>query len=78
MALPKEQFDRLFQQIPDSEKKSLLDYMEYLAERATKKVWDEIEEVDEPLTEEEKRELARSKEDDKGISLEDLKRELNI
>ncbi|OYD09138.1 hypothetical protein [Paludifilum halophilum] len=78
MALPKEEFDRLFQQIPDSEKKSLLDYMEYLAERAAKKAWNEIEEVDESLTEEEKRELAKAKEDDEWISLEDLKRELNL
>ncbi|SDX59865.1 hypothetical protein SAMN05444487_1344 [Marininema mesophilum] len=77
MALPKDRFDRLFQQIPESEKKSLLDYMEYLAERAMKKAWESIDEVDEPLTEEEKKEIAKAKEDD-GISLEELKRELKL
>ncbi|EGK12383.1 hypothetical protein ACFQ49_01925 [Kroppenstedtia eburnea] len=78
MALPKEQFDRLFHQIPDSEKKSLLDYMEYLAERAAKKAWDQMEEVDEPLSDEEKKELAEAKTDDEFVSLEDLKRELKL
>jgi hypothetical protein len=78
VALLKEKFDRLFHQIPDSEKKSLLDYMEYLAERAAKKAWDQIDEVDEPLSEEEKKEIVEAKEDNESISLEDLKRELNL
>lgn len=61
VSLFKEQFDHLFHQIPDSEKKSLLDYMEYLAERAAQKAWDQMEEVDEPLSDEEKKELAEAK-----------------
>lgn len=59
-------------------KKSLLDYMEYLAERAAKKAWDQMEEVDEPLSDEEKKELAEAKTDDEFVSLEDLKRELKL
>ncbi|GIM46683.1 hypothetical protein DNHGIG_22320 [Collibacillus ludicampi] len=78
MALPKDQFDHLFNQLPEQDKKSLLDYMEYLVARAAKKAWDDIPEVDEPLTDEEKAKLARAKEDDESISLEDLKSELNL
>jgi hypothetical protein len=78
MALPKDQFDHLFNQLPEQDKKSLLDYMEYLVARAAKKAWDDIPEVDEPLTDEEKAQLARAKEDAESISLEYLKSELNL
>jgi hypothetical protein len=78
MALPKEKFDHLFHHIPELDKKSLLDYMEYLIERAARKAWSEIPEIDESFTKEEKEQLARAKRDETYIALEELKRELNL
>lgn len=78
MALPKDRFDRLFNQLPEQDKKSLLDYMEYLVARAAKKAWDDIPEVDEPLNVEERTQLTNSRKEADYISLEDLKSELNL
>ncbi len=83
MAVPKrkkrfEKFDKLFRQLSDRNQENVLDYMEFLAQKSIKQAWGEISEIDEPLTDEEKKQLASAKDDDEVISLEDLKRELNI
>lgn len=41
-----------------------------------KKYWDEIPEVDEPLSKEEKEQLAKAEKDDEYLTVEELKREL--
>jgi hypothetical protein len=78
MAIPKKRFDKLFHQVSERYQENLLDYMEYLAQKSIKQVWDEIPEVDEPLTEEEKKQLANARTDDEVVSLEDVRRGLNL
>lgn len=73
MALPEDKFQSLFNKLPSKEKESIIDYMEFLMQKAARRAWDEIEEVDKPLTEKEKAELLVSREDEECLSMEDLK-----
>jgi hypothetical protein len=76
MGAPKEQFDRLFELLSESEKKSLLEHMKNLV---AKKAWDRIAELetdDVPLNEEEREQFEDP--DKEYVSWEDVKRELGL
>lgn len=62
MVVRKEDLLNLYERLPESEQKTVFDFLQYLVERSNKKIsnWDEIDELepdDEPLTEEELRQL---------------------
>lgn len=78
IALPKDRFENLFNRLPERYKEDVIDYMEYLLQKVAKQAWDDIPEIHEPLTAEEKEQLESAKQEDEWISLEDLERELNL
>ncbi|WP_028778120.1 hypothetical protein [Shimazuella kribbensis] len=54
MGIPKDKLNYMFQQLPSNYQDNVLDYMEFLLEKASKNHWDNIPEIDEPLNDEEK------------------------
>ncbi|SFJ62738.1 hypothetical protein [Thermoflavimicrobium dichotomicum] len=69
----KEKFDHLFNQLSEEDRKSVLDYMEYLVTRAEQKMWEDIPDFNDPFSQENIREKKFE-----YLSLEELKRELNL
>lgn len=72
MAMNEEHFIKLFRQLPDQEKNSTIDFMEFLSKRQLHNFYDNLEEVDAPLSEEELRQM----QDTEFVPLEDLSKEL--
>ncbi|RAL26082.1 hypothetical protein [Thermoflavimicrobium daqui] len=75
MMQPKEKFDHLFQKLSEEDKRSLLDYMEYLVTRAEQKIWEDIPDFDHPFSE---NQPASNREKEEYLTLEELKKELNL
>ncbi|WP_286883349.1 hypothetical protein [Aneurinibacillus sp. UBA3580] len=80
MAIEKELLHEMIEKLSDADKKTAFDFLQYLLERAKKKTtsWDEIDKEepdDEPLTEEEIRQLNS---DEGYIAGEDAKREFGL
>jgi hypothetical protein len=75
MGIPKDKLNRIFQQLPPNYQDNVLDYMEFLLQKVTKDQWDNIQEIDEPLSEEEKQSI----EDDSGyLSSKEAKSEFRL
>lgn len=72
MAMGEERFVELFRQLPEIDKNSTLDFMEFLSKRQLQSFYANLEEVDEPFSEEELRQM----QDTEFIPLDEVAKEL--
>ncbi|ACL21714.1 conserved hypothetical protein [Desulfitobacterium hafniense DCB-2] len=80
MVIRKEDIHNLVERLPEDDQKTVFDFMQYLLNRSTQKEegWEQINQADpddEPLTEEELRQLNS---DDGYVTGEDAKREFGL
>ncbi|MEL7657900.1 MAG: hypothetical protein AAGU75_18560 [Bacillota bacterium] len=80
MVIRKEDIHNLVERLPEEDQKTVFDFMQYLLNRSTQKEegWEQINQADpddEPLTEEELRQLNS---DDGYVTGEDAKREFGL
>jgi hypothetical protein len=78
MAISNEELFKMVKSLPDAAKKSAYDYFKYLSLTHSRPDWDEIMDMEpdeNPLSEEEERQLKNSSE---FVSWEDAIRELNL
>ena len=80
MVITKEDIHNLVERLPEDDQKTVFDFMQYLLNRSTQKEegWEQINQADpddEPLTEEELRQLNS---DDGYVTGEDAKREFGL
>lgn len=77
MAISEKHFVEMFRKMPEQDQHSTIDFMEYLASRRIKQLqefYDSLEEVDEPFSEEELRQMK----DSEFISWEEACEELGL
>ncbi|MEK5038944.1 hypothetical protein [Sporosarcina sp. FSL K6-3457] len=72
MAMDEERFVELFRQLPEIDKNSTLDFMEFLSKRQLQNFYANLEEVDEPFSEEELRQM----QDTEFVTLDELAKEM--
>lgn len=72
MAMNEERFIELFRQLPETDKNSMLDFMEFLSKRQVQNFYANVDEVDEPFSDEELRQM----QDTEFVSLDELEKEM--
>jgi hypothetical protein len=75
MDLRKERFDEMYHQLPVEVKREAMNYIEYLIQKLNADSWDNLEEIDEPLNEEEKRQLSEPR---RYLTAKEVKNEFKL